>query len=165
MACFWVHCDLHVRILERSDGCRSSRLALPVRSPSPRNSSLFPQAAIETNVLFNTSKSYTVVSSSGNNLEPSNRFKCTKKRLTAWVGLNYKLKLMSKTTILKNLLKTSRRSCCSQFVVCVELNFEVGLVVDLNEEPADGKIYLLEGFFFSIQWSKKVIRSSNFIEA
>ena len=32
----WVHCDLNVRILEGSDGYLCSRLALPVRSPSPR---------------------------------------------------------------------------------------------------------------------------------
>ena len=33
---FWVHCDLNVRFLTGSDGCLSSRLSLPVRSPSPR---------------------------------------------------------------------------------------------------------------------------------
>ena len=33
---FWVHCDLNVRILTGSDGCLSSRLSLPVRSPSSR---------------------------------------------------------------------------------------------------------------------------------
>ena len=33
---FWVHCDLNVLFLTGSDGCLSSRLSLPVRSPSPR---------------------------------------------------------------------------------------------------------------------------------
>ena len=33
---FGVHCDLNVRFLTGSDGCLSSRLSLPVRSPSPR---------------------------------------------------------------------------------------------------------------------------------
>ena len=32
----WVHCDLNVLFLTGSDGCLSSRLSLPVRSPSPR---------------------------------------------------------------------------------------------------------------------------------
>ena len=31
-----IHCDLNVRILAGSDGYLSSRIALPVRSPSPR---------------------------------------------------------------------------------------------------------------------------------
>ena len=31
-----IHCDLNVRILAGSDGYHSSRIALPVRSPSPR---------------------------------------------------------------------------------------------------------------------------------
>ena len=33
---FWVHCDLNVLFLTGSDGCLSSRLSLPVRSPSTR---------------------------------------------------------------------------------------------------------------------------------
>ena len=33
---FWVHCDLNVLFLTGSDGCLSSRLSLPGRSPSPR---------------------------------------------------------------------------------------------------------------------------------
>ena len=34
----WIHRDLNVRILEGSDGCLCSRLAPPVRSPSPGSS-------------------------------------------------------------------------------------------------------------------------------